>query len=190
VRPRNSLILRSGLLVGPFDPSDRFTYWAVRMREPGPVLAPAVPTQPVQFIDARDFAEWTMAAAERAVTGVMNVNGPRGSWTFGELLKAAGDAEIRWVDESVLLDAGVQPWMELPLWLPDTFAALGMLDMDVDRAEAAGLTTRPVAETLRDTVAWAADRTAGFAADYGTRATSKVMTRKRETELLTALPGG
>ena len=184
VRRDSSLILRAGLLVGPNDPTDRFTYWALRMREPGPALAPAVPDQPVQFLDARDLASWILQAATDGVTGVMNVNGPRARWTFGALLAAIGDTEIHWVDEHLLLDAGVQPWTELPLWLPEQFGATGLLDMAVDRAELCGLRARPLADTVRDTVRWAADRSVGFAADYGTRAHSMVLSRAREADLL------
>jgi 2'-hydroxyisoflavone reductase len=177
-----TLVQRPGLIVGPHDPTDRFTYWVTRMRRPGPVLAPAVQQQ-VQFIDARDLAAWTLDAAAAGTTGTMNANGPR--LAFAGLLAACGDAEIAWTDEDVLLDAGVAPWTELPLWVPERFGAPGLLDMDTGRARAAGLRTRPVADTIADTAAWAGSGVR-VAADYGTRARSGVLTPEREAELLAA----
>lgn len=186
---RDALVLRAGLIVGPHDPTDRFTYWATRMRRPGPVLAPDVSDQLVQFIDARDLARWVMGAAAGGVSGAMNVNGPRRRMTFGSFLRAPGDASVRWVAEDVLLAAGVQPWSELPLWLPERFGVPGMMDLDVSRAERAGLTTRPVAETLRDTAEWGERNPIRVRADYGTRARSTVLTAERETALLHVLGG-
>ncbi len=190
-RPDGVLIQRAGLIVGPHDPTDRFTYWATRMQRPGPVLAPDVPDQPVQVIDVRDLAAWTLEAAEAGTTGVVNASGPRQALTLARLLALAGPEPIAWVGEQGLLDAGVQPWTELPLWLPAHFGALGMMDVDTARAQAAGLRTRPIEDTLRDTAAWAASDPARITADYGTRASSAVMTPAREAELLAALaPAG
>lgn len=192
VRGGSALVVRAGLLVGPHDPTDRFTYWATRFGSPGPVLAPAIADHPVQFLDARDLADWMVRAAEDGVTGTMNASGPRRALTFGELLYRAAAAagvprpDVRWVGEQALIDAGVQPWTELPLWVPTAWDAPGVLDMTVDRAVAAGLTARPLADTLRDVVAWAA---AGerVSADDGTRASSRVLSAAREAELLTRL---
>jgi 2'-hydroxyisoflavone reductase len=178
-----ALVQRVGLIGGPHDPTDRLTYWVTRMRRPGPVLAPAVPDQPVQFIDARDLAAWTLDAAAAGTTGTMNVNGPRGL-TFGRLLAACGDAEIAWTDEDVLLEQGVAPWTELPLWVPERFGLAGMSDMDTGRAPAAGLRTRPVEETIAAIAAWAESDAVRVQADYGTRARSAVLTPEREAELL------
>jgi hypothetical protein len=122
---------------------------------------------------------------------VFNVNAPRGELTLGGLLATAPGAEVAWVAEERLLEAGVEPWTELPLWLPASFGAAGMMDMDTSAARGAGLRTRPVAETLQDTAAWAEGGGERAVADYGTRARSRVMGRAREAELLAALaPGG
>lgn len=190
-RADSALIVRAGLLVGPHDPTDRFTYWASRFTRPGPVLAPAIADRPVQVLDARDLADWMLAAAAAGVVGTMNAAGRRGT-TFGQLLRrcaevAGSTAEVRWVDEQRLLDAGVQPWTELPLWLPAAWDAAGLMDLAVDRAFAAGLVTRALDDTVRDTVAWAAADSARATADYGTRARSLVLTPERETELLAQL---
>lgn len=189
-RPDGVLVQRPGLIAGPHDLTDRVTYWAERLRRRGRILAPAVPEQAVHFIDARDMAAWSVEAAEAGLTGVMNVNAPRGGLTFGELL-ATARGEVAWVDEQRLIDAGVEPWSELPLWLPARFGLAGMMDMDTSRAQAAGLTTRPVAETLADTAAWAQATGERAVADYGTRARSLVLSPEREAELLAALaPAG
>ncbi|WP_157970673.1 NAD-dependent epimerase/dehydratase family protein [Nakamurella deserti] len=192
VRGDTALVVRAGLLVGPHDATDRFTYWATRFGRPGPVLAPAVAAHPVQFLDARDLADWMVRAAADRVTGTMNASGPRRAWTFGEFLQQAAAAagvsrpDVRWVDEQLLIGAGVQPWSELPLWVPTAWSAPGVLDMTVDRAFAAGLTSRPLVDTLRDVVAWAAGGQR-VSADYGTRASSRVLTADREAELLARL---
>ncbi len=178
-----SLVQRVGLIVGPHDPTDRLTYWVTRMRRPGPVLAPDVPDQPVQFVDVRDLAAWTLDAAAAGTTGTMNVNGPRGL-TFGRLLASCGAAEIAWTGEDLLLEQGVAPWTELPLWVPKRFGMPGLSDMDTGRAQAAGLRTRPVAETIAAIAAWAEGDEVRVEADYGTRARSAVLTPEREAELL------
>jgi 2'-hydroxyisoflavone reductase len=152
-----SAIVRPGLIVGPHDPTDRFTYWPRRLAEGGEVLAPGNPAQPVQLIDARDLGRWLVHVARERITGVFNATGPAEPLTLGELLERIDPgASLVWVDDQRLLDAGVQPWMELPLWLPgddDT----GMLQADISRAIAAGLTFRPLEETARDTLAWSLD---------------------------------
>ncbi len=181
------LIQRVGLLVGPHDPTDRLTYWAVRMRRPGPVLAPAAQDQPVQVIDVRDLAAWTLHAAASGTTGVMNASSPLRQITFERLLRLAGPAEVAWFDEQVLLDVGVTPWTELPLWLPERYGMSGLMALDTRRARAAGLRTRPIEQTLADTAAWADIDHVRVVADYGTRARSAVLTAQREAALLAEL---
>ena len=147
-------IVRAGLIVGPHDPTDRFTYWPRRLADGGPVLAPGNPEQPVQLIDARDLGAFLVHLAEQGTGGIFNGTGPARPLTLGEALtRIAGDAELVWVDDQALLDAGVGPWMELPLWLPGEEYA-GLLRADISRALAAGLTFRPLEETARDTLAW------------------------------------
>jgi 2'-hydroxyisoflavone reductase len=153
--------VRAGLIVGPYDPTDRFTYWPRRIAAGGEVLGPGDPTAPVQFVDARDLAAWLVKLALQGPGGVFNATGPAAPLTFGELLDRAtaaigSDASVVWVDEQTVLDAGIEAWSELPLWLPgDEYA--GMTQADTRRARDAGLTFRPLAETVLDTLAW--DRT-------------------------------
>jgi 2'-hydroxyisoflavone reductase len=150
--------VRAGLIVGPYDPTDRFTYWPRRLADGGDVLAPGDPDAPVQLIDARDLGAWLVLLAEHGPGGVFIGTGPAEPLTLGELLEraiAALDSEVRlvWTDEQRILDAGVQPWMELPLWVPgDDYA--GFMRADNSRALAAGLRFRPAEETVRDTLAW------------------------------------
>jgi 2'-hydroxyisoflavone reductase len=147
-------IARAGLIVGPHDPTDRFTYWPRRLADGGRVLAPGNPSQPVQLVDARDLGQFLVRLAENRTSGVFNATGPAEPLTLGETLERIGpDADLVWVDDETLLDAGVGPWMELPLWLPgDEYA--GLLRADISRALAAGIVFRPLEETARDTLAW------------------------------------
>jgi 2'-hydroxyisoflavone reductase len=167
-----ALLVRSGLIVGPFDRTGRFTYWAVRLGRPGEVLAPGAPERPVQFIDARDQAAWILDMAEAGRGGTFNVTGPTRPLTFGELL-GGHPGPVTWVPDQFLLDEGVKPWTELPLWIPPP---MGDLNMPVERAVAAGLRCRGVDETVRDTRAWAAAQS-----DHGLPAQ---VTPEREAELL------
>jgi 2'-hydroxyisoflavone reductase len=118
------------------------------------VLAPGNPAQPVQLIDVRDLGAFLVHVAERRTSGVFNATGPAEPLTLGETLERIGGADrLVWVDGQTLLDAGVGPWMELPLWLPGEKHA-GLLQADISRAIEAGLTFRPLEDTARDTLAW------------------------------------
>jgi len=182
VFPDRAFIPRPGLIVGPFDPTNRFTYWPHRIAAGGEVLAPGMAHKPVRFnIDARDLAEWVVRSAEAGTTGIYNAQGPTESLTMGELFDtcravSGGDARFVWVDEQFLLNAGVKPWSELPLWLPAAINALHTAH--IDRALAAGLTFRPLADTVRDTLAWDATQPLDAPRPAG-------LTRERERELLT-----
>jgi 2'-hydroxyisoflavone reductase len=150
--------VRAGLIVGPYDPTDRFTYWPRRIAAGGDVLGPGEPGAPVQFVDARDLAAWLVRLALGGPGGVFNASGPAEPLTFAELLDRArvaigSDANVVWTEEQRVLDAGVQPWTELPLWLPGIDYA-GMARADISRAVDAGLRFRPVEETVLDTLAW------------------------------------
>jgi nucleoside-diphosphate-sugar epimerase len=153
--------VRAGLLVGPYDPTDRFTYWPRRLAAGGDVLGPGDPGAPVQFVDARDLGAWLVKLALEGPGGVFNATGPAERLAFHELLDRANaaigsDANVVWVDEQAVLDAGIEAWSELPLWLPgDDYA--GMPQADTRRARDAGLAFRPLEETVLDTLAW--DRT-------------------------------
>jgi 2'-hydroxyisoflavone reductase len=156
--PGQALIVRPGPLVGPYDPSDRFTYWPLRVARGGEALAPAGPGYPVQFIDARDLAAWLLDLGERRQTGTYHATSPVHGLTFGAVLEACRlpggqDAGFTWVAEEFLLSRGVSPWTELPLWV--TRDRLGMVAVDCSKAIGAGLQFRPPRETARDTLAWA-----------------------------------
>jgi 2'-hydroxyisoflavone reductase len=174
-----ALVVRPGLIVGPHDPTDRFTYWPRRIAAGGEVLAPAPPEAPVQFIDARDLGAWIVHATERSLGGTYNATGE--PTTFGRLVEtcrrvSGSDAEIAWVPSARLVDAGVGEWMELPLWIAaPEFAA--MQQADVSRALAEGLAFRPLEDTIRDTLAWDAERTEPRVEGVG-------LTRERERVLL------
>jgi 2'-hydroxyisoflavone reductase len=153
--------VRAGLIVGPFDPTDRFTYWPRRIAAGGRVLAPGVPEAPVQFVDARDLAAWLVQLALEGPGGLYNATGPAEPLAFAELLERSratlgSNATVVWTDAQRVLDAGVAPWTELPLWLPDPDYA-GMSRANISRAVDAGLRFRPLEQTVADTLAW--DRT-------------------------------
>src|SRR5438309_3469822 len=154
--PGKTLIIRPGLIVGPRDESDRFTYWPVRIDRTGDVLAPGKPNDPVQFIDARDLAEWTIRMAENRHTGIYNATGPSKPLGIGKLfdeIKGAlnSNAEFTWVPANFLAQQKVEAWSDMPVWAGDE---LGLARTKIDRALAKGLTFRPLAETARDTLTW------------------------------------
>lgn len=154
--PGRTLIIRPGLIVGPRDESDRFTYWPVRIDRGGKVLAPGAPNDSVQFIDGRDLAEWTIRMAENRETGIYNATGPAKPIGMGGMLdgiKAAlkSSANFTWVSEQFLTDQKVQAWSDMPVWAG---AEDGVTRTDINRALGKGLTFRPLADTARDTLAW------------------------------------
>ena len=138
-----ALVIRPGLIVGPHDPTGRFTYWARRLERGGEILAPGPPERKSQFVDVRDLAAWMLDAVEGGLAGTFNATNEGVPW--GELL-AGGD--VTWVADDFLQEHSVGAWMELPLWLPDPDSA-GMHATDVSRAVAAGLRFRPLEETIR-----------------------------------------
>ncbi|NJM42687.1 MAG: NAD-dependent epimerase/dehydratase family protein [Anaerolineae bacterium] len=162
--PNSALVIRPGLIVGPNDVTDRFTYWPVRVAQGGAVLAPGSPDWVTQVIDVRDLAEWTISRVEVQQTGIYQATGPAHELTFGELLltcQQASNAQSKlvWVDEQWLLDQNVAPWSDLPMWIPTTDPDyVGFSRMNCAKAIAAGLHFRPIAETVRDTLTWHATR--------------------------------
>lgn len=182
--PGRVFIPRPGLIVGPYDPTDRFTYWPHRVAQGGEMLAPGQPSRHIQFIDVRDLAEWILRMAESRHSGAFNAVGPEPHVTLGELLQAsrdasASDAHLTWVSEAFLAEQHVAPWSELPAWVPESDPeTTGFFEFDNRKAIAAGLTFRPLAETVRATLEW--DRTRP--ADHTWKAG---LTREREAELLT-----
>jgi 2'-hydroxyisoflavone reductase len=166
--PGRVLHVRSGLIVGPFDPTDRFTYWPVRVGMGAEVLAPSKPSMPVQFIDARDQAAWIIRMIETRQTGVYNVTGPAALLTVGELLETCraatgSDARFIWVDDQFLVEREVTPYTELPLWIPENYN--GIQTINIQKSLAAGLAFRPLAATIQDTLAWNATRSGADSTD-------------------------
>jgi len=158
VLPNRVLRIRPGLIVGPYDYTDRFTYWVSRIARGGEVLAPGRPGRGVQFIDARDLAEWTISMIERNSNGVYNANGWRNSLTMETVLDkcktvSGSDARITWVSESLLLAEEVAPWSEMPLWVPEDYKQ-GLMSINCDKAVSAGLSFRPLDETIADVLTW------------------------------------
>lgn len=157
-----ALLIRPGLVVGPHDPTQRFSYWPARVSRCAAgeaVLAPGRADEGLQFIDARDLARFTLSLLERGASGAYNAVAAPGQWTRGELLQTcaqvAGVAP-RWVwAESETLQAlGVKPWIDLPLWLPPSGEYASFMAIDKRKALGAGLQIRPLAETVADTLHW------------------------------------
>src|SRR5437764_1863927 len=154
--PGKSLIIRPGLIVGPRDETDRFTYWPVRIDRGGEVLAPGDAKDPVQFIDGRDLAEWTIRMAENGEIGIYNATGPAKELGVGGMLdgiKSAlnSNATFTWADAEFLKQQKVEAWSDMPVWAGDE---LGLSRTNISRALAKGLTFRPLADTARDALTW------------------------------------
>lgn len=175
-----ALIIRPGVVVGPYDPTDRFTYWVIRVAEGGKVLAPGNPNGTVQFIDARDLAIWTALMIERRATGIYNAVGPSSPLSMSEFLDkckvvTSSNAELIWISDNEIDSLDINRWDELPLWIPENSEASGLLCRSNKRAVEAGLKFRPLAETIADTLKWWQE----------SERTAKVgLSREREEQLL------
>ena len=183
--PGRVLTVRPGLIVGPHDPTDRFTYWPMRVARGGAFLAPGRPEYVTQFIDVRDLADWIIRAVERGTTGVFNATGPERPLEFGAFLAACqavsgAAATPLWVEDEALAAAGAQPWSELPLYVPAAPEYRGFAQISIAKALAAGLGFRSLEQTIADTLAWAQTRPD----DYEWRAG---LTAEREAEILQAV---
>jgi len=157
--PGMTTVIRPGLIAGPGDETDRFTYWPVRLARGGDVLAPGDGGDPVQFIDARDLAEWTIRMAERRASGVFNATGPERLLTMGRMLAdvaaaVRSEARIIWVSADFLDAQKVAPWSDLPVWVPGQGDSAGFARRSIRRALEQGLTFRPLGTTAADTLAW------------------------------------
>ncbi len=157
--PGRTTIIRPGLIVGPGDQSDRFTYWPVRLARGGEVLAPGDGSDPVQFIDARDLAEWTVRVAESRTFGTFNATGPELPIKMRDMLTGIAaavhaDARIAWVPTGFLEAQKVAPWSDMPVWVPGQGESAGFARRSIRKALAKGLTFRPLATTASDTLAW------------------------------------
>lgn len=180
--PGRSLVIRPGLIVGPHDPTDRFTYWPRRVAQGGEVLAPGDGNDPVQIIDVRDLSEFTIRMVEANQTGVYNATGPEHTLTMKNVLEqcvetTGSGAGLTWVSTEFLNEKGVQPWSDLPSWIPAQGAMAYMQTAAVQRAVAAGLTFRPLSETILDTLSWLVAQPGGPNLKAG-------ISREREQELL------
>ena len=158
-----ALVIRPGLIVGPNDPTDRFTYWPIRIARGGDVLAPERPDVPVQIIDVRDLADFIIKLIEKEASGIYNATGPDYELTLGALLEACrqisgSDANFKWAPVEFLNQNTVAPWSDMPVWVPDTEEDAGFSRTDAFKAINAGLTFRPLEETVRDTIEWANTR--------------------------------
>jgi 2'-hydroxyisoflavone reductase len=157
--PGRVACVRAGLIVGPFDTSGRFPYWVRRIAQGGTVLAPGRPERHVQVIDVRDLAAWLVHLAATRTPGVYNAAGPESRLTMSQVLEtcqavSGSDASFVWVDDEFLESEGVGPWEEMPLWLPASANSDGIFAASNERAMAAGLHFRPLAETAQATLAW------------------------------------
>lgn len=156
--PGKVLTIRPGMIVGPGDRTDRFTYWPVRVSKGGRVLAPGEPDEVIQTIDARDLAAWIALCVQRNTVGEFNATSNAGV-TFGDVLSACRkeinpEATVEWVPHEFLLEQGVNEWVDLPFWVSPTGELAGAWTVNTERATAAGLTHRPITETVRDLWAW------------------------------------
>ncbi len=172
-----ALIVRPGMIVGPYDPTDRYTYWDVRLGQGGEVLVPGTVDRPVQMIDARDLGEWLVHLLETGASGTLNATGPNRPLTWAqwqEALRAASGSRpaLTWVSDEFLQQHEVTG-AELPFWVPAEY--VNHFAVSVERAVAAGLTFRPAVETARDTLAW-----------KGSDALKAGMKPEREADLLKA----
>lgn len=181
--PGRAVIVRPGLIVGPYDTIDRFAYWLMRVAKGGEVLAPGEPGRFVQLIDARDLSEWVIEMIEHGVTGIYNANGKPFELTMEKMLAeikdvSKSDASFTWVDEKFLAAENVQPWSEMPFYLPESSEELqGFLAANVDRAIETGLEFRPLKDTVTDTLKWSERDLAGKTLKAGISA-------EKEAELL------
>ncbi|HEU4746612.1 MAG TPA: NAD-dependent epimerase/dehydratase family protein [Anaerolineales bacterium] len=182
-----ALIVRPGLIAGPHDPTDRFTYWPVRVARGGDVLAPQKPEAAIQVIDVRDLSDFIIKLIQDNASGIYNATGPDYELTIGKLLDVSkqvtgSDANFNWVSVEFLNQNKVEPWSDMPAWVPDDEEGVGFSRVNVAKAIDAGLTFRPLQETVRDTLEWAQARPA----DHTWRAG---LTAEREAQVLAVLRG-
>ena len=177
-----ALIVRPGLIVGPYDPSDRFTYWPVKFQTQELVLAPGEPDQPVQFIDVRDLAQWIMDNAEVKTAGTFNLTGPARPLTMRAMLQrieaiSGMKGKAVFVPEAFLSEQKIESWSGLPLWIAEEMKMPGHNTVSIQRALDKGLKTRPLEETVRDTLEWYEEEGASHGLSWG-------LSPQREKEVL------
>jgi len=180
-----ALIIRPGLIVGPYDPTDRFTYWPVRVKRGGDVLAPEEPDVPIQIIEARDLSDFIIKLIEEDASGIFNATGPEYELTMGAMLETCkqvsnSNADFKWASVDFLGRHEVVPWSDMPVWIPNTEEDAGFSRVDISKAIKAGLKFRPLEETVRDTLDWAERRPSDWEWRAGLGA-------EREAKVLAAL---
>lgn len=185
--PGRATVIRPGLIVGPGDPTDRFTYWPVRVAKGGKVLAPGTPKDPVQYVDVRDLAEFALRTLESQSVGIYNAVGPKGGMPIGDMLDACkraakSDAEFVWASEEFLGENQVAPWSDMPVWVPTSGQTAGFHQFNIAKAVGAGLTFRLIEDTARDTLKWWNEQPEGRRAKLRAG-----ITAEREATLLAAL---
>jgi 2'-hydroxyisoflavone reductase len=185
---QRATILRPGLVAGSDDPTDRFTYWPLRVAAGGQILVPVAPSEPLQYIDVRDLAEFALNLVEKHDCGTYNCVTPRGSLRFGDLLDACervahSAPSFTWVDADFLREHEVNPWSDLPLWTPAGDPHRGTINASSVRGLVRGLRNRPLLQTVRDTLAWAR------VARKRLGALRAGLSPEREHDLLTAFAG-
>ena len=180
--PGRATIIRPGLIIGPGDPTDRFTYWPIRINRGGEILAPGDGTDPVQFIDARDLGEWSIRMVEQGAFGTYNATGPKSVLTTAEMLYGiravtTADVKFTWADWKFLQENKVSPWSDMPVWVPGNEPSMaGFARINCARAIANGLTFRSLAETASATIE-----------DFSKREKAKLssgLSAEREAEIL------
>ncbi len=184
--PGKVTVVRPGLIVGPGDGTDRFTYWPVRLAAGGDTIAPGAPADSVQLVDVRDLAAWTIVAAEERHLGIYNVVGPKETLGVGELLTRTnaalgGHARLEWIEAKFLAEHKVEAWSDMPVWVDPTSDDAGVSRVSCRKAIARGLTFRPLEATVKDTMTWFAT----LPAERRNKLRAGI-SREREAEVLAA----
>lgn len=188
-----ALVIRPALVVGPHDPTQRFTWWPARVaravQDGLPMIAPGAPDRPLQFVDVRDLAQFVLTALDAGLSGPYNAAAPSGFTTMRGLLDSCakatgGTPNLFWVSDAELQRQGVGPWVPMPLWIPKTSGHTGFMATDCRKAQAAGLRTRPLQDTVADTLAWW--RSLPAAAQVFDKAG---LTPEREAQVIAAVSG-
>jgi 2'-hydroxyisoflavone reductase len=188
--PGRVTVVRPGLIVGPRDPTDRFTYWPARASHGGDMACPGTPKDRIQFIDSRDLAAFVLSLVESNTVGIFNATSPPGKFSMGELVQAsitAANASVKptppprpiWIPADFLAKEKIQPWSDMPVWIPESGEYAAFAEANVSKALRAGLTLRPVQPTVNDTLAWHLQRPEAERAKLAAG-----LTPEREQELL------